>query len=237
MISQIRSFCRRLARRFRRAFDSLEDRREWERLPTLREITVHVDPGEPILGRMCDVSRGGMRLLIGRMIESGAMIRVALPLPAGHPRATVLACVVHVEIGAGGTYEIGCAFAAELSNSELEALGARRPSVKAADKRTRDRLPAAGSVVYGRVHYCTEPRQAEIHNISPAGVAILAAEPLTPGHLLELDLRDRDDRPVLSIAGCVVYAAALESQRWLVGCNFISELTDVEMQAMTDDVN
>jgi PilZ domain len=235
VINRIRSFCWRLAQSCRRGSDPPEDRRAWERLPALLEVSVHADTSGPVQGRMCDVSRGGMRLLVGRRIDRGAMIRVDLPLPAGHPRATVLACVVHVETLADGTYEIGCSFAGELSNSELEALEVRRPSVKATDKRTWDRLPAVGRVVYGRVYYCTEPREAEIHNISPAGVAILAAEPLTPGHLLELDLRDRDDRPVLSIAGCVVYAAALEPERWLVGCNFISELTDDEMRSMTAD--
>jgi hypothetical protein len=234
MLSRIRSLYQRFAPSRIQGAGSVEDRRTWDRLPVERDVTIHVGPSDlsPITGRMRDVSRGGIRLVIDRRVESGTMIRVELPLPADRPGATVLACVVHVGPAEGPGYEIGCSFATELSDAELEALGAKRVRAKEGDKRAWSRVPSAGHVVYTRVQDTPVQCRAGIHNISPTGVAILAEEELTPGHLLEIELKNSAGRTVLAIVACIVYASKVAEGRWLIGCNFIHELSDDEFQAV-----
>src|SRR6266568_8073747 len=75
-----------------------DDRRIWERLRSERETIIqsNTDGSPPLTARIQDVSPGGVRMLVGRPLDEGDMIRVELPPLNGEPVTSVLACVVHV---------------------------------------------------------------------------------------------------------------------------------------------
>ena len=147
----------------------------------------------------------------------------------------MLSCDVHVVPVTGGGFKIGCSFAGELSDAELEALGVEHGSRSRSDERRSPRSPATGQVVYARVNHVSDPSPADVHNISLTGVAIFVPRSLLPGELLELELKDGDGHSVVTIVACVVYVSRIAAGRWLVGCNFIQNLLDNELAAMLAD--
>jgi hypothetical protein len=232
MLKQLRAACRRLALGPTQSVGAVDDRRESDRHPLEREVTFFIGRIGllELTGLMRDVSRGGMRLLVDQEIGCGSVIRVRVPLPAGNPEVLVLACVVHAEPAAGGAFEIGCAFAGELSDAELRLLGVTGGERPDAEQRQSERTSAAGHVRFSRVNYVAEKCPAEIHNISLSGVAFFSERSVTPGNLLEVELCDHEGRPIVSIVACVVYVSRPKPGQWLVGCNFIRELHEAEFQ-------
>jgi PilZ domain-containing protein len=235
MFERTRHFFQRLTRSTRTpTARGNEERRLWERFPSDREarIQLNLDDTDTVSAQIQDVSRGGIRLLTDRAIGSGTMIRVELPPLDESPHTSVLACVVHVRPASDSSYMLGCNFSMELSDADLQAVGAERVKPEEGDQRGWARVPAAGKVVYTPVNPPGSTRQAEIHNISPTGVAIRASEELVPGILLNLELQDQTGHTVVTIIACVVYLTAPRRGVWLAGCNFIRELYDEDLKAL-----
>src|SRR5437762_3498731 len=99
------------------------DRRIWDRLPSERQTIVLADDGEHLSARVQNVSRGGVRMLVNRKVEAGAMVSIALPAGEGEAHSTILACVVHIDAAGDGVWSMGCSFATELSDAEFQTLG------------------------------------------------------------------------------------------------------------------
>jgi hypothetical protein len=72
---------------------------------------------------------------------------------------------------------------------------------------------------------------AELLNISAGGVAMQASEALEVGLLLSLELSRNDAVVVTTLASVVRTATAADGGR-LVGCNFIRELPEEQIQAL-----
>lgn len=232
MFARTRSFFHRITRAAAAGWSG-EERRIWERHIPEGEANVRleVDDGS-VIARIQDVSRGGIRLVVDRPMESGAMVRIDLPSNNGVSNTTVLACVVHVQARDNGQYSIGCNFSTELSDNDLESLGARKVRSAVRDQRAWARVPIAGIAIYSAVRNATGSHSAIIHNISPTGVALQINEELTPGTLLNLELRSAAGETVLTIVGCVVYRTTLSEGQWLAGCNFVRELYDEDLHAL-----
>src|SRR5262245_13853546 len=126
MFERTRSFLHRLASGRRQSAD--DDRRTWDRLPSEREtiIRTHADGAVSLTARILDVSRGGIRMIVTQPLNPGDMIHVELPSLKGEPVTSVLACAVHVQHQPPTSWLVGCNFATELSDADLQALGAKR---------------------------------------------------------------------------------------------------------------
>ncbi len=229
MLERTRSLLRRLT-----GSALAEERRRWERFASQAVARVHlsVHDAESIAAEIRDVSRAGISLAVARSVDSGTMLRLNLPSATPSVKTTVLACVAHVRPKPGGTFILGCKFSTELNDDDLEALGAKRERSKDGDKRAWERVAATGQALYKPVESASEPRGADIHNLSPTGVALHAKEELIPGTLLDLDLRDSGGRTVVTIIACVVYLTTAGDGQWLAGCNFIRELHDEDLSAL-----
>jgi len=68
---------------------------------------------------VCDISRGGVRLRLGRRFEKGAALAVELPGPAGEDPTVVFVRVARLTRAADGAWLLGCAFISELSEEEV----------------------------------------------------------------------------------------------------------------------
>src|SRR5262245_36656813 len=132
MLKETVSFLRRLVRGPRRAQELQEEgeeRRVRVRYPCNLETTLYATNGQGPLrlsGRVRNISRGGIKLVVGQKFEPGELLNVELPGPDGQAAYNVLACVVHAAAGAAGDWALGCAFAQELTDDELRPFGARR---------------------------------------------------------------------------------------------------------------
>lgn len=210
-----------------------DDRRHWERFPIDRDTTVciGVEGDESVVGRILDVSRGGIRILLDCHVEPGTTVRIDISPESSDSRTQVLACVVHVTQGRDGRFTLGCNFSTELSNADLAGMGAthERPD---GEQRAAPRLPVAGRATYGRVDSPEAPKTAAIHNISLTGVALIVSDELAPGTLLNVVLTDSVGRKVMTMVACVVYMTPQGNNKWLIGCNFVRDLYDEDLSAL-----
>jgi hypothetical protein len=69
------------------------------------------------LGRVRDVSRGGIALILSRRFEPGTILTIELSIKA---KGRQLVRVVHATLETKGRWIIGCAFASILSEEELQ---------------------------------------------------------------------------------------------------------------------
>jgi hypothetical protein len=208
------------------------ERRNWGRVPGSEAfVQIELDDAPPIMGTVQDVSRAGLRLLLDREVDEGGMVRINLEPAKGDKGTQVLACVVHVQALADTAFVVGCNFSTELNDEDLAALGARRTKTREGDPRAWARVPAAGRAVWRSPNHDGAEHSAAIQNISPGGLALKVKEELQPGTLLELELRDWQDRPVKTMLACVVYQMSLEAGQWLSGCTFVRELTEQDLAA------
>ncbi len=71
--------------------------------------------------RVCNISAGGLCLVLARRFEPGTMLEIELTTPGEYP-PKLLAQVVHVHSDERGSWAVGCRFVSELSPEALEEL-------------------------------------------------------------------------------------------------------------------
>jgi hypothetical protein len=212
-----------------------EDRRVWVRYPCHLETTVlstkHPD-AERLSAQVRDVSCGGIRLAADRSFEPGELLSVDLPAAPGQACSSVLAYVVRAARHPDGTWSVGCTFASELSDDDLQLFGAKRQKPIEADQRAWVRFPCDARAFFQPVRETTvEPVPAQVLNISPSGVALQAEYAIDLGTLLSVELRGPHGSSALTMMASVVRVTPQEGG-WALGCNFIRELSDRELQAL-----
>ena len=208
-----------------------DDRRRHPRRDTDVETTCYLVAGGPAIGaRIRNVSRAGLGLFLDHPVEPGQMLRIELPGPADAPHTVVLGCMMHCTAVAEG-WIAGCMFSYELTDSELKLFGGERTKGKPQDQRAWVRYPATGEVLYRIMPDEAGPfKKAKVANISPAGIGLFLDDKLDPGTVLTVELHRSEGRADLEILACVVYLTPRREGGWAVGCNFIHELGDGEMQ-------
>ncbi|HMF18146.1 MAG TPA: PilZ domain-containing protein [Gemmataceae bacterium] len=178
-----------------------------------------------------DISRAGINLLVKHPFEPGDLLSVELPGPQGQAAHNVLGCIVRVE-QEGDEWALGCVFSQELGDKELEDFGAKRQKTSSTDQRTWTRFPCQVKATYQVVGYEETPIcAAEVSNISPSGIGLLVNQPIEMGSLLNLELQQAGSASKRTILGCVVHANR-DGPRWALGCNFIRELSEDDLQAL-----
>lgn len=211
-----------------------EDRRLWVRYPADLETNVQVS-GESdgkFAGQVCDLSRGGARLLVERPVPAGQMIRLELPYAAQDARREVLACVVRVA-AVGGEWSLGCIFSRELSEEDLRNFGADKVRADTEDQRGWKRFPTQQEVRWQKADAPDSCFQnAQVTNISASGIGLLLRAEMETGVLLTLELLGRGGRVVRTILACVVHVTSHPGGDWSLGCNFIRQLEEADLQEL-----
>jgi hypothetical protein len=233
MLRQAVSFVERLLRW--RSADALsipgEERRVWIRHPSTGHALCQATPGENRQpARVKNISRGGVNLVTRSEFEPGMLLSVELPGSTDDGPAMALAYVIHVSELPDGEWSLGCSFAAELSDEDLERLGTRRVKSTPPDKRTWVRFPCNLAATYRLVGEDERQGHAQATDISPSGVGLSVAEPIEVGSLLNLELQAAPSGQSLNILACVVRTMH-KGHEHAIGCNFIRELTDAELDA------
>ncbi len=212
-----------------------QDRRLWVRfaadLPGNVQLTNAASDGK-FLARIRDLSQGGVNLELDRRLALGQMLTLELTDGKDALR-TVLACVVRtVELGPG-RWSLGCVFSRELTDDDLESFGAQKIQPNRHDQRTWVRYDCNVKAAYRKVgDPATLAHPAKVLNISANGIGLSVHPALNAGALLNVDLHDRTGRTVRTILACVVHTTEGVAGECAVGCNFIRELREEELELL-----
>jgi hypothetical protein len=208
-----------------------DDRRVWVRFPGESDAKVRdASPdGAFIQARVRDLSRGGIGLVVDRGFDGRNLLLVDLPPGSRHPGATVLAYVLRADALPDGGWALGCVFATEPGDGGVAALTGGLPA--GVDRRVWARLPTRGVCRYYPVGDYALTRQADIVNVSPAGVGLVAKERLEPGAVLAIELACPGGEPMSAVAS-VVSVTPLDDGGWLLGCAFDREMEEGELLAL-----
>jgi hypothetical protein len=216
-----------------------EDRRLWGRMPCDVETTcwsTATGADERVPARARNISRGGISLTVSRAFEPGELLSVSLP---GGTESTgeVLACIVRCDQLASG-WHLGCVFASELADDEVQRFTAGAPQTMPTDQRAAPRFPCQARAVFTplREGEAQPSWEATVLNVSANGIALQAPQGLTVGDLLSIELRRGDGPPVLTTLASVVRMSverdADQAPTRLAGCNFIHELSEEQLQLL-----
>ncbi len=225
--------------RGRRA-ESLQDpeveRRVWVRFPVSLETTCQqakAENQERLSAKVRNISRGGINLEVDRPFEAGTLLSVELPGPGEKSSYKALAYVIHATPQNEDAWSLGCTFARELSDEDLEIFGAERKRTDRWDQRTWERFPCS---VRGTYQLLSDAEQkhwpAQVLNISSSGVGLLVEQPIEIGTLMSVELQGKSGPTPCTILACVVHVTPREGEGLAIGCNFIRELTEQEMHAL-----
>jgi hypothetical protein len=236
MLQRTLSFCRKLIGNPETSSGggtavAQDDRRLWVRYHADIEAQVQVDQvdaAERVSVRIQNISIGGASLISDRPLAVGKI--VSLELPAGDDLQIVLACVVRVTPLGDGEWSLGCAFSREVSSADLARIGAG--SAPASDQRAWIRHECDLQASYQSVGESEGgPLVAKVLNVSASGIGLVLDQPVEAGSLLNVDLHDKQGKPVRTILACVVHSTQRANGEVVVGCNFIRELGEDELQA------
>ena len=211
------------------------ERRVWVRLPVqlpADHIPVRGPSGARWSVELIDISRGGMRMAVTEPVEPGAFVSVEVP---GEPNTTVLACVVRAVPRAGGEWEVGCAFSAEISDEDVRKLGGEKINTEPSDRRGWERALSNKSISFQVVG--TEVptwKTATLVDVSAGGAALRVNQPVDLQTMLRLELRGGDWRSAAVLLASVIRITELHKGDWVLGCSFVRELDEQELEAILD---
>lgn len=212
------------------------ERRVWVRYPCRTQIQLQAAgdaDSETFSARLLDISRGGIGLVVDRELEPGRFLSVELPMAEGEGVSRVLAYVLHVNANGPGEWAVGCNFSDELADDDLQALGARREKPAESDQRSWVRFPCPVRASFQVVREDEPAAQtAGVVDISPTGIGLQVEHPLDVGTLLSVELHGPGEQPGLTILASVVRARSRAEGQWTLGCSFIRELSESELQAL-----
>jgi hypothetical protein len=212
------------------------ERRVWVRYPCELETTCRPANDVAPQGfqvRVQDISRGGIHLLVNRRFEPGALLSVDLPGAGDGSGCTALAYVVRVSARPGGDWAVGCTFATELGDEDLGEFGARRLKPEEPDQRTWQRFACEARASCRPVKAPTaEPFPVLVLNIAPGGLGLRVGQAIDLGVLLSVELHGPKGEPGLTMMASVVRVNRTVGPAWVLGCNFIRELTETEMRSL-----
>lgn len=72
--------------------------------------------------QVCNVSAGGVNLLLGRRFEPGSLLVLELPASSDGDRSTQLARVVWVAADEWGSWRLGCVFLRALDHDDFQSV-------------------------------------------------------------------------------------------------------------------
>ncbi len=76
---------------------------------------------------------------------------------------------------------------------------------------------------------------AQIQDISRGGVSLLGNQSFDPGTVLKIDLPNSDQVVPVTVLARVVHANAKPNGVWALGCAFVKDLREEELQALLQE--
>ena len=121
-----------------------------------------------------------------------------------------------------------------VERSGPNGVGAGRTKPTPPDDRNWSRFPCAITAVYQVIPDEDDVRrEAKVLNISAGGVALVAEHDVQAGALLSAELHAPAGQTVVTILACVVHVVVQSEHERILGCNFIQELSDNDLKALT----
>lgn len=114
-----------LASSLETAIEQIERRsfvRHVTELETVCRLSAHSQSGGLWPVQVCNVSAGGVNLLLGRRFEPGSLLVLELPAGNDGDRSTQLARVVWVAADEWGCWRLGCVFLRELDQDVFKSV-------------------------------------------------------------------------------------------------------------------
>lgn len=214
---------------------SQSERQVRVRLHNVRDVLLPPGPQDSRRhqARINDLSLGGLVLSLEHKFEAGTPLEIEVTATGGDATVPLLARVMQCSNPAEGRYVISCCFMEEMSPEELQVLGADRARPEDNDGRAWVRFPTQVESFFHPVVAAEHaPRRARIENISAGGVAMHSDREFEHGTLLHLEFRGPGRQPLPSRNARVVHATSKAKDDWLLGCTFVRELSDADLQAL-----
>jgi c-di-GMP-binding flagellar brake protein YcgR len=213
-----------------------EDRRVWVRHSCSLETSLAQANGtdsERVAARVENISRGGVRLVAQDAFEPGDLLSIELPPSSANSGSTVLACVVHAQARGNSQWALGCSFASELTDEDLQSFHPEQEGSASSDQRAASRFPCQAQARYQSISADEgDLLPAEVVNISASGVAMKLEGGLQVGELINLELRRATKELVVVTLASVVRVQGATKGAQVVGCNFIAELSEQQLVAL-----
>jgi c-di-GMP-binding flagellar brake protein YcgR len=213
-----------------------QERRVWVRFParTGAQVKAAADNGGILIhARVLDVSLGGVKLLVDRGFDAGALISMDLPDSDDATGVSALACVVRAEQQPSGEWVLGCNFLRELDASDLQRFGIAKAKPVPPDQRSWWRFECNVKAAYLETNAARATwHEAKVANISAGGIALLVDRDVPNGAMLTLDLSTSAREQVTTILACVVHINVLPDGARVLGCNFICELSEEHLNTL-----
>jgi hypothetical protein len=224
---------RLLGRAIQAAPEPVEERRICVRYPCAVETMLQPANGPTpvrLSARVRNISKSGINFLSEHQFEAGELLSVELPGPAEKPTTEVLAYIIRAIARSDGEWEYGCTFALELYDDDLTPFGALRQKAEPVDLRTWVRFPCNINATYQPMRPKEAvPLAAKVVDISASGIGLEVAEAISVGALLNMHISTLSGGTAMPMLVSVVRVTLLEAKQWLLGCNFLRELTDKEL--------
>jgi hypothetical protein len=224
-----------LGRLFRWGSATPEERRSWAR-HACDVVTTCQPAGDatqaPLPVRVRNISQGGLSAEVARPFRPGELLTVRLPA-AQSEIITVLACVVRSRDLGNGRWGLGCTFSAELTANDLRLFDSQPSADGVSEQRAAERFAGAGRASFQLVNNAdAQHTPATLINVSMNGAALCVSAPLSAGELVSLELRSPDGALIVQPLACVVRVTQQPDGEWLLGCNFMSELSEEQLQQL-----
>jgi PilZ domain len=177
-----------------------------------------------------DISTSGIGLILSRRFEPGTLLAIDVENPAQGVSYNVLARVIHATAQEDGTWRLGCAFARELAEEDLQPFCAGRMATDAADVRAWVRFSCDVPMICRRAARNSSAEwKGKIVDVAPGGIGIVIPLPLETGTALTIELALGQDESPRTFLVRVAQTPRQTGTDWLLGCEFTRSFTDVEL--------
>jgi hypothetical protein len=241
MLAQTISFWRQLMGQSARSLHGelleapCDERRIWIRYPSTVETTCERVSGNHtgMPARVRNISRGGINLQVDHCISPGSLLGVELPAPSDAGTYTVLAYVLHSTPETDDQWALGCTFARELTDEDLQVFGAQRRKPSSPDQRNWIRYSCSATARYQFVSAQTSQKwPARVVDISAGGIRLAVDQTIDVGALLSLELHAKTGDASRVLLACVARLDRGPDEELILGCNFIRELSETDIRAL-----
>jgi hypothetical protein len=202
---------------------------ECMRVAALDDVPATENP-ERFPAKVEEVSKSEICLRASKQVRRSSLLSIELPHGEGGSADCVLAYVIRSS-PAGESWVLSCVFSTELSDEDLRSFGGCKTRPAPPTRRGWSRFPFQGPVTYRSLHNPDQKRQtAQAVDISPTGIGLVVNEAIEAGAVLNLEIAGRLGRSERVLEACVVRSGAMAEGRWRLGCNFIRQLQENELQ-------
>jgi hypothetical protein len=211
--------------------DRRDDPRFYAKLETSCVPVGNENLDKPWPARVHDISSTGLSLVLQRRFERGTLLTLDLENPAEKFRRTVIVKVVRIRRTRDGRWNLGCALDGQFDAEALEMFGVKAKKPPPKRERAWIRLPSR------RWTTCYLPeenngalRKVRVVNVCPGGIGLLVNKQIAAETLLGVQVPGGKG-PQHRVLARVIHVTPQPHGQWLLGCAFLGEISDQELQA------